>query len=236
MMKISYKLQATSYKKKTPGIHDHVLTSGLFLVACSLWLIAAVSAQELDIQDKPLRQFLDGLQSFSAGFEQRLYSEFGEELEHSVGTVYIQRPGKFQWAYFEPYDQSIISDGEALWIYDADLEQVTVKDVSHSLGDSPASILDGSGDLDVHYVVINTGEQEAVQWLELTPRDADSDYNTIRLGFSGHDLAGMVLFDNLGQRTEIVFKDARRNTKLDPSLFAFTPPAGMDVIDSRAQP
>ncbi|MNC96840.1 Outer-membrane lipoprotein carrier protein precursor [compost metagenome] len=84
--------------------------------------------------------------------------------------------------------------------------------------------------------MINTGEQEGVQWLELTPRDADSDYNTIRLGFSGNELAGMVLFDNLGQRTEIVFKDARRNTKLDPALFSFTPPAGLDVIDSRAQP
>ena len=208
----------------------------LIVAVVAVLLPCASVAQELGVQDKPLRQFLDGLQSFSAGFEQRLYSEFGEELEHSVGTVYIQRPGKFQWAYFEPYNQSIISDGEALWIYDADLEQVTVKDVSHSLGDSPASILDGSGDLDVHYVVINTGEQEAVQWLELTPRDADSDYNTIRLGFSGKALVGMVLFDNLGQRTEIVFKDARRNTKLDPALFSFTPPAGIDVIDSRTQP
>ncbi len=207
-----------------------------FILTCSLLFVAAVSAQELGVEDKPLRQFLDGLQSFSAGFEQRLYSEFGEELEHSLGTVYIQRPGKFQWSYFEPYNQSIISDGEALWIYDVDLQQATVKDASHSLGDSPASILDGSGDLDAHYVVLNTGEQDAVQWLELTPRDADSDYNTIRLGFSGKDLAGMVLFDNLGQRTEIVFKDARRNTKLDPSLFSFTPPPGLDVIDSRVQP
>ncbi len=206
------------------------------LAVAAILLAAPGEAQELDIQDKPLRQFLDGLKSFSAGFEQHLYSEFGEELEHSLGTVYIQRPGKFQWAYFEPYNQSIISDGEALWIYDADLEQATVKDATHSLGDSPASILDGSGDLDAHYVVINTGDQGDVQWLELTPRDADSDYNTIRLGFSGNDLAGMVLFDNLGQRTEIVFKDARRNTKLDPALFSFTPPAGLDVIDSRTQP
>ncbi len=188
------------------------------------------------MQDKPLREFLHGLESFSAGFEQKLFSEFEEELEHSVGTVYIQRPGKFQWAYFEPYNQSIISDGTALWIYDEDLQQATVKDVTHSLGDSPASILDGSGDIDAHYVVLNTGIQEAVEWLELTPRDADSDYTTLRLGFTGGDLAGMVMFDNLGQRTEITFKDARRNTKLNPALFIFTPPPGLDVIDSRVAP
>lgn len=240
----SYELQATSYKKKSPGIQGLVLTSILFLVACCLSLVAvgrlslvaAVFAQEIGVEDKPLRQFLEGLQSFSAGFEQRLYSEFGEELEHSVGTVYIQRPGKFQWAYFEPYNQSIISDGNTLWIYDEDLEQATVKDASHSLGDSPASILDGSGDIDAHYVVLNTGAQGGIEWLELTPRDADADYNTIRLGFADDHLAGMVLFDNLGQRTEITFKDARRNTVLDPALFTFTPPPGLDVIDSRAPP
>ena len=235
-MNSSYKPQATSHKLQATRHKVRSLRTPFSLIAYSLLLVAAVSAQELGVEDKPLRQFLDGLQSFSAGFEQRLYSEFGEELEHSVGTVYIQRPGKFQWSYFEPYNQSIISDGEVLWIYDADLQQATVKDASHSLGDSPASILDGSGDLDVHYVVLSTGKQDAVQWLELTPRDADSDYTTIRLGFSGKELAGMMLFDNLGQRTEIVFKDARRNTKLDPSLFSFTPPAGLDVIDSRAQP
>ncbi|MBI1733202.1 MAG: outer membrane lipoprotein chaperone LolA [Gammaproteobacteria bacterium] len=183
-----------------------------------------------------MRGFLDGLHTFSAGFEQRLYSEFGEELEHSIGTVYIQRPGRFQWSYFEPYTQSIISDGTALWVYDADLEQATVKDFSHSVGDSPVSILDGSGDINVHYVVLNTGEQGGVQWLELTPRDPDSDYTTIRLGFAGGNLAGMVLFDNLSQRTEITFKDARRNVTLDPALFEFTPPAGLDVIDSRTNP
>ena len=240
----SYKLQATSYKVDAPDCPTVPSVSVFPLVACrlllvavgSLLLVAAVSAQELGVQDKPLREFLAGLKSFSAGFEQKLYSEFDEELEHSVGTVYIQRPGKFQWAYFEPYTQSIISDGAALWIYDEDLQQATVKDATHSLGDSPASILDGSGDIDVHYVVLNTGVQAGVEWLELTPRDADSDYTTLRLGFSGSTLSGMVMFDNLGQRTEITFKDARRNKKLDPALFDFTPPAGLDVIDSRVPP
>lgn len=193
------------------------------------------AAQEMSSEDRSLREFLDGLQTFSAGFEQVLFSEFGEDLEHSSGTVQIQRPGKFNWTYVEPYSQSIISDGETLWIYDADLAQATVKDASHSLGDSPASILDGSGDIDAHYVVLNTGAQDGVEWLELTPRDADSDYATIRLGFSGGELTGMVLFDNLGQKTVITFRDIIRNQELDPARFTFAPPPGLDVIDNRAQ-
>lgn len=108
--------------------------------------------------------------------------------------------------------------------------------MTHSLGDSPASILDGSGDIDTHYVVLNTGAQAGLEWLELTPRDADSDYATVRIGFAGKELAAMVLFDNLGQRTEISFRDMRRNQALDPALFTFTPPPGLDVIDTRAAP
>jgi chaperone LolA len=192
--------------------------------------------QEIGTDAAVLEGFLNDLQTFSAGFEQRLYSEFGEELEHSVGTVHIQRPGKFNWSYFDPFDQSIISDGKSLWIHDADLEQVTVRDASHSLGDSPAAILDGSGDINAHYVVLNTGSQEGVEWLELTPRDPDSDYTTVRLGFVGGVLTGMILLDNLGQRTEITFKDTRRNAAVDPTLFEFSPPPGVDVIDSRAAP
>lgn len=207
-----------------------------FIVLAAMCFGGMAAAQELSSEDRALRAFLDGLTTFSAGFEQRLYSEFGEELELSVGTVYIQRPGRFNWSYFEPYSQSIISDGTTLWVHDADLEQATVRDVTHTLDDSPASILDGSGDIDTHYVVLNTGDQEGVEWLELTPRDADSDYTTIRLGFSGKDLAAMVLFDNLGQKTDIRFKDMRRNQALDASLFTFTPPPGLDVIDSRPQP
>lgn len=221
---------ATSHQP--PATYRGFALPWLLLVA--LLLTGLARAQELSSEDQPLREFLEDLQSFSAGFEQVLHSEFGEELERSRGTVHIQRPGRFNWTYFEPYSQSIISDGNTLWIYDADLAQATVKDASHSLGDSPASILDGSGDIDTHYVVLNTGVQEGVAWLELTPRDADSDYATIRLGFAGKELSGMVLFDNLGQKTVITFKDARRNQKLEESQFTFTPPPGLDVIDTRA--
>jgi chaperone LolA len=198
-------------------------------VSCVLLLVAAARAEP----GNPLEMFLSGLDTLSAGFEQTLSNELGEELERSVGAVYVERPGKFHWAYWEPFPQLIVSDGRSLWIYDEDLEQVTIRDVIASIDDSPAALLGGDVDLDAHYVVIDAGEVDGVQWLELTPRDIESQYETVRLGFREGQLAGMELFDNLGQKTRIAFQDVRRNPPLERSLFEFSPPEGVDVVDER---
>lgn len=180
-----------------------------------------------------LDQFLNKLETFSAGFEQTLANEYGEELEKSVGVVYLMTPGKFHWAYYEPYSQFIISDGITLWIYDEDLEQVTIREMSESVENSPAAVLGGDIDIDQHYVVIDLGKSDGIDWQELTPRDVDSQYNSVRLGFKGNELAGMILFDNLGQETRITFLDTKCNLSLDNSLFKFEIPEGVDVIDER---
>jgi outer membrane lipoprotein carrier protein len=196
----------------------------------------AVSKAAAPEQAEPpnrLESFLAGLDTFSSGFEQTLLNELGEELERSVGALYVERPGKFHWAYWEPFPQLIISDGRSLWIYDEDLEQVTIRDVTASIDDSPAALLGGDVDVDAHYVVIDAGETEGVQWIELTPRDIESQYETVRLGFREGDLAGMELFDNLGQKTRIAFQDVRRNPPLEKGLFEFSAPEGVDVVDER---
>jgi outer membrane lipoprotein carrier protein len=200
----------------------------VILAACDL-----LPASAAEPPAARLEGFLEGLESLSADFEQVLMDETGEELERSTGVVYIQRPGKFHWSYRDPFPQTIVCDGRSLWIYDEDLEQVTVRDVSDSLEDSPAALLGGDVDVDALYAVIDLGETEGVAWLELTPRDVDSEYRAVRLGFRGEEPAGMVLFDNLGQKTRITFHDVQRNVDLDADLFSFTPPAGADVIDER---
>jgi outer membrane lipoprotein carrier protein len=205
------------------------------LLACGLSLLPAseAAAPEPVEPSNLLEAFLAGLDTLSAGFEQTLSNELGEELEKSIGTLYVERPGKFHWAYWEPFPQLIISDGRSLWIYDEDLEQVTVKDVTASIDDSPAALLGGDVDVDAHYVVMEAAEAEGVRWLELTPRDIESQYETVRLGFRDGELAGMELFDNLGQKTRIAFQDVRRNPPLETGLFTFAPPAGVDVVDER---
>ena len=203
------------------------------LLAAFCLLLAASAPGTANTDAERLAQYLEGLQSFSAAFEQTLMDESGQELERSSGVVHISRPGRFRWAYQEPFPQLIVSDGRTLWIHDQDLEQVTIRDVADSIEDSPAALLGGDVDIPAHYVVIELGETEGVQWLELTPRDIDAEYGSVRLGFRDGEPAGMVLFDNLGQKTRISFHDVRRNPVLDPELFTFTPPPGVDVIDER---
>lgn len=199
-----------------------------------LSLLAAPAAHAA--QGTHLDRFLDGLESFTAAFEQHQYNESGEELEKSLGVVYVQRPGKFHWAYWEPYPQLIISDGRSVWVYDEDLQQVTIRDLTNAIDDSPAAILGGNVDMDKYYVVVDLGRSDALDWLELTPRDTESQYSSVRLGFDGDTLNRMVLFDNLGQKTDIRFLQIVRNPELDASLFTFTAPQGVDVIDSRVKP
>jgi outer membrane lipoprotein carrier protein len=177
--------------------------------------------------------FLKGLDSYQATFNQTLLDEHGEKLETSSGIVYLQQPGKFRWDYQEPYSQMIMTDGQTLWIYDEDLEQVTIRDISDSIENTPAAILDGNKNLDENFVIIDMGNTDGYDIIELTPRDIEGQYSNIRLGFDKNELVMMVLFDNLGQITRIDFLDAQRNNKLDAKLFTFEPPFNVDVIDDR---
>lgn len=183
----------------------------------------------------PLNTFLQDLKSFKADFTQTLSNEQGEILETSSGIMYMQSPQKFRWVYKEPYSQLIITDGATLWVYDEDLEQVTIRDVSETIDDTPAAIISGQEDIDAHYVKTPMGKIEGADWIELTPRNTDSQYSSVRLGFDDGELAMMVLFDNLGQVTRIDFSNINRNRRYGGSLFTFTPPDGVDVIDDRQE-
>jgi outer membrane lipoprotein carrier protein len=198
-------------------------------------LFTAVHVVNAEEKPAQLDNFLRELETFSAAFEQTLLNQYGEELEKSVGVMHIRRPGMFHWAYWEPYVQYLISDGVNLWIYDEDLEQVTIRDISNVIEESPAAILGGEIDIDAHYIVIDIDIEGADgnDWLELTPRDVDSQYSAIRLGFRKGQLSSMILFDSLGQTTQIKLLDMKRNNALNIELFNFTVPEGVDVIDSR---
>lgn len=204
------------------------------LAACSLWLVAVcVNGTEQDGSTR-LEQFLRGLDTYQAEFTQTLLNEDDQELETSHGTVYLERPGKFRWHYTDPYSQYLISDGHTLWVYDEDLEQVTIRDIDASLENTPAAILGGDLDIDKYYRVHELGrEADGADWMELVPRADDSQYRSVRLGFRDGQLVRMILFDSLGQMTDMRFSDSRRNPGLDETLFHFEPPDGVDVIDSR---
>jgi len=185
--------------------------------------------------EEKLRAFLDDLDSLTADFEQRLFNESGELLETAEGKLYLQRPGQFNWVYQTPYEQQILTDGETLWIYDEDLEQVTVRSMEQGLQATPAAILGGNADIDDLYTVEEMGELEGYQWVRLKPLDDDSQYRDVRMGFDGNRLGMMILSDNLGQTTRIDFSNVTLDASIDPERFEFTPPDDADVIDDRRQ-
>jgi len=190
---------------------------------------------QADDGERQLRAFLSDLDSLRAGFEQKLFNESGELLETAEGELYLQRPGKFNWTYQSPYQQQIITDGKTLWIYDQDLEQVTIRNMGESMQASPAAILGGSANIDELYDITELGELEGYDWVRLESRNDDSQYSDVRMGFDGRELGMMILSDNLSQTTRIDFSNVVLNTDIDAAQFEFTPPPDVDVIDDRQQ-
>jgi len=177
-----------------------------------------------------LQTFVGQLKTFQAGFVQTLYDADSSPLEESRGAVILKRPGKFRWDYRLPYVQSIIADGERLWIYDIDLEQVTVKKLDQALGNAPIMLLSSNQPLDTDFELRDLGEREGLEWIELLPKARDTDFEKIFMGLSEHGLEVMELRDQFGQATQIRFNDFEMNVPADDNLFVFTPPAGVDVV------
>ena len=202
-------------------------------MACGVILFLTISGLSADEATGHLRKYLHGLHTLQVNFKQTLHNEQGEILETAEGVLYLQYPGKFHWAYAHPYTQKIITDGKTLWVYDEDLEQVTIREITESIKQTPAAIIIGDEDVEEHFVTIEMGEIEGYDWVELTPRDIEAQYSSIRLGFNQNNLGMMVLYDNLGQVTRIDFSNAKRNMQLDTTLFDFEPPPDIDVVDDR---
>ena len=199
-----------------------------------LWLILALwaplAATAGDSASDQLRHFLSDVRGFDATFEQQLFDERGASVETAKGKVSIARPGRFDWDYQTPYQQRIVSDGKTLWIYDADLAQVTVNPVTPGATDSPARLLGDDFDLDTHFTVTDLPPEQAVSWLALAPKTPRQQFTEIKIGFQKGELVVMRLKDNLGQTTEIRFSAIARNPAVSPARFKFEPPAGVDVI------
>lgn len=198
----------------------------------ALLLFATITYAE-NIDEDRLNRFLDNMQTLEANFKQTLVDDQGLQLESSSGVVFLDRPDKFRWDYQNPYTQTIVTNGKLLWFYDEDLEQVTIRDVSTSIENTPAAIFGSYEDIDKQFIIIDMGHIENYDWVELTPRDIESQYNSIRLGFDDEQLGMMVMFDNLGQVTRIDFTEEVLNKKMDDSMFNFELPQGIDIIDDR---
>ncbi|MDH4260921.1 MAG: outer membrane lipoprotein chaperone LolA [Gammaproteobacteria bacterium] len=193
-------------------------------------LARAIAAPTPDaIAASRVEDFLGQLTSLRAEFRQTVTDARGRLLERAEGSVALARPGRFRWDYRVP-EQLIISDGLTVWLYDVELEQVSVRAAGDALAGTPAMLLAGDGDLNGDFEITDAGQQDGLDWSRLTPRREDGDFREVRLGFAGRELRRMTLFDRLGQTTELELLQVERNPRFDSSLFKFEPPPGVDVV------
>ncbi len=175
-------------------------------------------------------EFINETLTARGEFEQKIFDRNRKLLQESRGTLAFSRPGKFRWSYVKPYAQLIVGDGSKVWIYDEDLKQVTVKKLDQALGSTPAALLAGNNEAMRAFNLSDRGEKDGLEWLEALPRDKESGFERIRMGFNSSGLKVMELVDSLGQTTVLRFASLERNPRLDPGLFRFSPPKGADVI------
>ncbi len=210
---------------KTLGLH-----AARLLPALALLLSTALPAQAGLGTDR-LHAFFTAQGGLRATFVQTVQDAAFDQPEISRGTLMLLRPNRFRWDYQEPYKQQIVADGRRLWLYDEDLAQVVVKPLDAALGDTPAMLLSGSGAIEDRFTLKELPERgDGLAWVQLTPKQKDTGFEVVRLGFDAHDLRRMELVDGFGQVTRMRFDDVVRDPAIKPAAFRFVPPPGVDVI------
>lgn len=177
-----------------------------------------------------LHAFVRQTQTLHANFTQVVYDASGRQVAQASGEFSIARPGRFRWTVEKPYKQLLVGDGERVWIYDQDLNQVISRKSDRALGNTPAALLSGREEVEAAFEWRNLPQTEGLDWLGATPKDKESAFMEVRLGFDATGLVALDVFDNFGQRTMIRLSSLERNPKLAADLFRFTPPAGADVV------
>ena len=198
-------------------------------------LVSAVSVAHAETATDKLNNFIATVSTFKANFEQTVFDANGTMLEQAKGLLSIQKPGKFRWDYLDPYPQHIVADGDRIWFYDVDLEQVTVKPQQETLSDTPATLLSGNSLPEDKYKFKNIPSEDGLSWLGMVPKSADSNFQAITLAFDKHGLQQMIMLDSFGQKTRLVFTQIVENYEFGSDEFDFRPPAGVDVVGDTGQ-
>ncbi len=197
----------------------------------ALILSGSVSVVHAETAVESLNELLSGYKNFSAHFEQVTRTDQKITADVSTGSMQISRPGKFRWETKTPFPQTIVSDGEYLWVYDPDLEQATRKPFSAQQSNGAALILNGKVNaLAQQFTIERRLDNENEQLFELKPKDEQSSFQKIRLFFTNGVMSELMLQDLLGQQTTILFSDAKLNIAIAENNFDFSPPEGTDVI------
>ncbi len=205
---------------RAPLIPFAFLVAGLFAATSS----AADSARSR------MQAFSKDLKSVTANFTQSVTDANDHRGDESRGTMALQAPRQFRWETQKPYQQTIVADGQRVWVYEPELEQVSVRSQSSEEAHSPLTVLTDLSQLDTQFTASESGERDGLVWLKLVSKAKEPEFEYAELGFSASTLDRMLFKDQLGNTTEIRFSDWKRNPSLAADTFKFTPPKGVDVI------
>jgi len=192
--------------------------------------LSAANAVAADSARSRMEAFSKDLKSVTANFAQSVTDANGHRGDESRGTLALEAPRQFRWETKQPYEQTIVADGQRVWVYEPDLEQVSVRSQSSEEAHSPLTVLTDLSQLDSQFTASESGERDGLAWLKLASKAKDPEFEYAELGFGAHDLERMLFKDQLGNTTEIRFDGWKRNPKIAADAFKFTPPKGVDVI------
>jgi len=205
-----------------------------FILLMVVFFSAITAAQS----NKTLDQFYQSTQSLQADFEQLVRNTRGKILEKSIGSLILSRPDKFILEYVDPAEQKYISNGKTIWVYDIELEQVSIKHINGGIGDSPAMLLSSNTNIYKHYKVssVKLNKSDGLAWVQLLAKEPEMTFEKVLLAFKGSVLMQMIMHDSFGQVTELIFSNVQINKPFANRQFNFVPPDDVDVIGSaRAQ-
>ena len=192
--------------------------------------LVASAANAPPTAHKRMQAFAKNLQSVSADFKQVVTTANGKPTDETSGSLALSAPNRFRWEAKTPFEQLIVADGAKVWIYDPDLDQVSVRNQGSAEAHSPLSVLTDLDRMDREFTTSEAGERDGLQWLKLVSKAKEPDFEYAELGFDAQGLARMHFKDQLGNDTEIRFSNWQRNPDLPAAAFTFKPPAGVDVI------
>ena len=207
-----------------PNVMNKTLRSTLLAAG----LLAAAAAAHADAV-QALRDFAASARTGRASFTQTVSSPDGARRKTSSGSFEFARPDRFRFAYSKPFEQLIVADGKKIWLFDVDLNQVTVRAMAQALAATPASLLAG-GAPDKDFELSAAPAQDGLDWVQALPRAKDGSVQSLRIGFKGKALVALEILDAFGQRSLLKFSDLETNVPVADERFRFVPPKGADVI------
>jgi outer membrane lipoprotein carrier protein len=205
-------------------------TSTRFLSGLLLSIVVSGAAHASALEQ--FKTFVAGTKAARGEFTQRQVkkTDTSKVSSPASGTFLFARPGKFIWTYVKPYEQVLQADGNQLYIYDKDLNQVTTRKLGDALGSSPAAILFGSNDLEKNFTLSEAGTRDGLEWLNATPKAKDTAFEQISIGLRNGTPAAMELRDTFGQTSLLAFTKFEKNPALDAQQFKFVMPKGADLF------